>query len=294
MNPFEKQSPNPSPWMTVVIPSFNQRDYLIRTLRSVEAAVESLRNSSAGREKIVDVWVQDGGSTDGTVEILEKHSRKGHLGFTSGRDDGQSAAINTAIREHARGKWIGWINSDDLWDADALVRLVGAEKSSPDSAWFHGSVRIVDQEDREIRKWISAYKRAMNQSLSWERLLLENLIAQMGTFFTREAFLEVGGLDRALHYNMDYDLWLKLWRRFGPPGELTPMSRPLGSFRMVRGTKSMDGFRKQFTESLEVGLRHRANADSARPEFRPPSLMAMKWARQRIVWVYEILKFFRI
>jgi glycosyltransferase involved in cell wall biosynthesis len=282
--------PKATTWMTVVIPSYNQAAYLKLTLDSVKTNIADLQSKYP---KIgVDVWVQDGGSNDGSVQILEQAKARGELNFVSGKDGGQSDAIDVAIRQHATGEWVGWLNSDDVWKTGTLLRMYELIRANPENDWLTGSVDIIDGEGHAMRSWVSFYKRWGMSQLSFSRLLHENLICQMGTFFKRSAYLEVGGLRKDLRYCMDYDLWLKLYAKFGKPLGVKPSSKPLASFRMVKGTKSMDGFERQFQEELEVALSHAAMAKQKNDSKlgNIPSENSLRWPRKRTTMIYRVLR----
>ena len=288
---------NASPvWISIVIPSFNQAAYLELTLKSVYACIDALQASlPAADSKKVEIWVQDGGSTDGSVAVLNREKRAGRLDFVSQKDGGQSAALNLAIRDHARGEWVGWINSDDLWHPTALVRLAQESARSPAKSWFTGHVAVIDGVGREMRRFVTFYKKRRLTKLTLNSILFENTICQMGTFFKREAFVAVGGVRESLHYTMDYDLWLNFFSRFGDPGFLDRRdTSPVGYFRMVSGTKSMDGFAKQFDEELSVALEHRKKLvglrESGAQLAELPNEASLKWPRRKIVWSYKILR----
>ena len=124
--------------------------------------------------------------------------------------------------------------------------------ANPDLDWVIGRCRVIDAEGREIRPLVTRYKNFLLDRLSLPLLLIENPISQMAVFVRKDALHAVGPLRTDLHYTMDYDLWLRLYRR-SPPRVLR---ETLASFRMYGGTKSMDGFARQFAEEHEVSREH--------------------------------------
>lgn len=224
---------------TIVTPSFNQAPFIERTIRSVLA-----QRPAAD----VEYWVLDGGSTDGTVDILKRY--EAHLRWTSGRDGGQSAAINEGLRR-GTGEIMAWLNSDDIYEPGALAAVAEAHRQEP-FAWAFGNCRIIDETDREIRRPITVYKIRQSRRYSFRRLLRRDFIPQPATFFTREALARTGELDPGLHYSMDYDYWLRLGRQW-PPRYL---DRTLAAFRWHAQSKNGAAYRAAARETYRTARRH--------------------------------------
>jgi glycosyltransferase involved in cell wall biosynthesis len=188
------QSPRTAaPLVSIVTPSLNQGRYLREAVESVRA------QTYAPLEHIV----VDGGSTDGTLEILRAYDR---LRWVSEPDRGQSHALNKGFAM-AGGEIFGWLNADDAYEPHALaegvaalggVGLVYADVTRVNDDGFNPR-RIHSRPDWDL----------------WTELNDGNGVYSPSVFFTREALEAVGGLDEALHLAMDYDLWLKIGARFG-------------------------------------------------------------------------------
>ena len=227
------------PRLSIVTPVFNPGSYLERCLDSVAA----LR---LDHEHVV----VDGGSTDGTVEILE---RAEGVRWISEPDEGLSDAMNKGVAM-ATGDLIGWLNADDTYLPGALRTVGHALAGRPDAAWVAGRCIIVDGEDREIRRAISAYKAALLRRYSFPLLLTQNFVMCPATFVRRDVWQEVGGLDTRYRVSMDYDLFLKVARRHEP----LLIHEDLAAFRMVEGTLSVSSFERQFAEHHEQARIHGA------------------------------------
>ena len=180
------------PTVSIVTPSLNQRDFIAAAIRSVRA-----QDYPALEHVVVD-----GGSTDGTVDVLKSFD---HLVWVSERDAGQSDAVNKGFAM-ARGDVFGWLNADDLYLPGAVAGAVAALHGTDAGLVYAGYVKrdLETGWEREIRTRPFDMERQVNQ---------ENVVPQPAAFFTREAFQAAGGLDTRLHYAMDYDLWLRIAER---------------------------------------------------------------------------------
>src|SRR5918998_3905515 len=255
------------PKLTIVTPCLNGAATLPQALESV---------ASQGYPDLEHVVV-DGGSTDGTVEILERAG----VSFISEPDRGLSDAVNKGLRM-ATGEAVGWLNADDFYVPGALHRVGRAFAGNPRARWVTGRCRIVDADDREIRKGVSAYKNAFLDRYSYALLVAQNFIACPSTFIRRSAFDEVGMLDERFKYSMDYDLWLRLGK-LGDPVVLG--GEPLAAFRMAEGSLSMSGFERQFAEHARNAREHGAG--------HPVAMAANQVISRAIVGAYHGMRALR-
>jgi len=228
------------PLVSIVTPSLDQGAFVERTLESV---------LSQQGDFDLEYLVQDGGSSDGTLEILERH--KDRISLVVERDKGQADAVNRALLR-ARGEIVGWVNSDDLLRPGAVQAVVEAFRAAPSALWLHGRCDIVDEDDRAIRRPVAAYKDFRARRHRMDRLLVENYVSQMTVFWRRPLQDRVGLLDPSLRYTFDYDLWL----RFAAVAPPVYLPRTLAAFRWHTASKSGSSFEAQFAEDWEVFLRH--------------------------------------
>lgn len=225
--------------ISVVTPSLNQAPFIERTIESVLAQTGDF---------VLEYLVMDGGSTDGTLDILERY--RGRAEFTVGKDDGQSDALNRGFAR-TTGDVLCWLNSDDMFLPGALARVAEAFRASG-CRWCFGQCRIVDEDDREVRRFVTAYKNRACRRYSLSRFLEDNFVSQPAVFFSRELWEEVGPLDRSLWYSMDYDLWL----RFARASEPHFIPADLANFRWHGASKSGARFRDGSWEALQTACRH--------------------------------------
>ena len=226
--------------ISVVTPSLNQGPFIERTLRSVLDQQGDFE---------LEHLVLDGGSTDGTREVLDRYADRARV--TIEPDTGQANAINKGLRA-ATGDVIGWLNSDDLLLPGALARVAREFRERPELLWLHGRCEIVDEEDRPIRRWLSAYKDFRCRRYSRDALLIENFVSQMTVFWRRGVHERIGYLDESLHYTFDYDLWLRL-SALAPPRFV---DERLAAFRWYARSKSGADFEAQFAEDARVFQRY--------------------------------------
>jgi glycosyltransferase involved in cell wall biosynthesis len=229
--------------ISIVTPSFNQCAFLRRTMASI-----------LGQAGPFDLeWlVIDGGSTDGTLDLLRSISDP-RVRWISEPDRGQSHAINKGLAL-AGGDVVAWLNSDDLYADGALAAVARAFEGNPDAQWIIGRCDIIDEHDRPIRPRITRYKDRQLRRYGYRRLLRENFISQPAVFWRREFGAQVGPLDESLHWTMDYDLWLRMGR-LSPPLILND-EQPLARFRLHSQSKSGQVDRRQFDEGYAVALRY--------------------------------------
>lgn len=251
--------------ISIITPSYNQAPFIARTIDSI---------LSQRGDFELDYRVLDGGSTDGTIEILRGYGDR--IAWKSERDKGQVDAINKGLRA-IDGDVVGWVNSDDTLMPGALDRVACAFTANPRVEWVHGRCRIIDEHDREIRRWVSLYKHYRCRSHTFENLLTENYVSQMTAFWRRSVHDEIGYLDPTFDLAFDYDLFLKLAHR----GDPVYLDDEVACFRMYDTSKSGAGFVAQVDQ---------ANAIAKRYPFRSPwTEVRMRAKKAAIVNAYRAM-----
>ena len=175
------------PKISIVTPSFNQAPFLEETLQSV------LSQGYPGLEYIV----MDGGSTDGSTEIIGKYSDR-LADWKSAKDGGQADAIHTGFTR-ATGEILCWLNSDDTLSPGTLRSVGEFFAANPDVDLVYGDLNLVDAEGKRLY--------TARPLLRLEILVYENaFVPQQGMFWRRSLYERVGGLDPSLSFAMDFDL----------------------------------------------------------------------------------------
>lgn len=212
-----------SPLISIVMPSFQQAVFIEEAVRSVL------------EQKGVDVelLVMDPGSTDGSRELLQtlKKEYGERLVLHFAPDQGQSDAVNRGM-VLARGRVLGWLNSDDRLRPSALVQIA-SWLDSPEPRWLYGRAGMIDGQGRQHANFIVSYKNWRGRRFSLPKLLTENFIAQMAVFWNRPMWERAGKLDVQRHLDMDYDLWL----RFAQVVEPVVLPVELADFRVHSAAK---------------------------------------------------------
>jgi hypothetical protein len=259
------------PRISLVTPSLNQARFLEETLRSI---------SGQGYPNLEHLVI-DGGSTDGSVEILKRHERW-LSSWVSERDQGQYDALNKGFAR-STGTIMGWLNADDLhfpWTLDTVARIF---TDCPEVEWltttslieYEESGRIVANTSRGYaRSWFYRGRHLAGQPDHC------GFVLQEGTFWRRTLWEKAGGrLDSRLAYAGDFDLWA----RFFEHADLVTTSCPLAGFRRHPGQKTqrLDAYVK---EAEQVLARYRGRAIQ-NPRFAALASAFIRWTGRGGRWL---------
>jgi glycosyltransferase involved in cell wall biosynthesis len=224
--------PAGTPLVSIVTPSYNMAGYLSETIESV------LTQNYPKIEYIV----MDGGSTDGSLELLKKYG--GRLSFTSSRDSGPADAIFHGLRR-AHGEILGWINADDSLLPGAIRKVVEFLGHHPDVDVVYGEGWWTDEEGGVISRY---------PSLPFDAKILERdcFICQPSAFIRAEAYRRCE-LDPQVNWSFDYDLWIRM-AKAGVRFAFLP--EYLANSRLHRGSKTIYERGKVFEFSMALLKRH--------------------------------------
>jgi glycosyltransferase involved in cell wall biosynthesis len=222
------------PLVSIVTPSFNQARFLEVTIRSV-------LDQDYPR---IEYIVVDGGSSDGSVELIRKFEHR-LAGWVSERDEGQTDAINKGFAR-AQGGILAWINSDDTYNAGAVREAVRCLADHPEAALVYSDCNYIDERGRVIGRFPAAqtdYRRLRQGYVH---------LPQQTAFFRAEYWRELGPLDPSFYFAMDYDLWTRIAAR--APLKYFP-GRTWSNFRLHASGKTVAADDRCWPEMLRIHYR---------------------------------------
>ena len=226
------------PLISIVVPSYNYGQYIEETILSI------IDQDYSNYELIII----DGGSDDDTSKIINKYRKKIKF-YISEKDNGQSHAINKGL-QYCEGDLFSWINADDFLSKGALSAVADAFIENPNSI-ITGSTRFFDMKNIDIVK--RAYNIEFKSVLHfWRR---DYFWAQPSTFFPLTDDLKV---DESLHMAMDYDLFLKMLKKY----DVTIIKNVLSNFRVHRLAKTASNGQEYAKEVPIVIERHMLKTNS--------------------------------
>jgi glycosyltransferase involved in cell wall biosynthesis len=222
-----------APRISIVTPSYNQAAYLEQAIASV------LDQSGVEVEHIV----VDGSSTDGSVEILRRHSPS-LARWISESDSGQTEALNKGFAM-ASGEFLGWLNADDVYRPGALRQAVEFLTDHPEVGMVYGDADYIDPQGKVIGRFPAAQTSHRGLRRGYVH------IPQQAAFFRSAMWRQVGPLDPSFYFAMDYDLWVRI-------SHLAPIRyvrRTWAGFRLHVGAKTWLAADRCWPEMMRVHRR---------------------------------------
>lgn len=181
-----------SPVLSIVIANYNYGRFLESAIRSV------IDQDSFSRCELI---VVDGGSSDESIEVITRYANQ-LAWWVSEPDTGQSDAFNKGF-SHARGKYLTWLNADDIMIPGCLTKVIACMREHPDCEWFTANSFDFLSDGKFCRLvWGPHVFPAVLQ-----RRNSPTIAFGPTTFFSKKILSQVGGIDEALHFVMDTDLW---------------------------------------------------------------------------------------
>lgn len=227
------------PSVSVIIPTYNRRDFLAEAVASVQS--QTYRDW--------ELIVVDDGSEDGTRGMVE--SLPGPLRFISQEHRGVSAARNRGLAE-ARGEWIAYLDSDDLWHPRKLEIQVRYVESHPEAV-------VTYTDEIWIRRGVRVNQRARHRKYSGDIFaycLSLCIVSPSSALLRKDVLARAGGFDEDFPVCEDYDLWLRLSRDHPFHFERVPLITKRGGHadQLSRSLWGVDRFRvRALNKLLEAG-----------------------------------------
>ncbi len=241
------------PSIAIVTPSLNQGRFLDQTIRSVlDQDYPALR-----------YWVQDGGSTDGSLDIIKKYESK-LTGWTSGRDAGHADAVNRGFT-HIDGEIMAFINSDDYYLPGALRTAAEAFAADPGLDFLYGDAVYVSPDDRPLAIDVLP-------AFDWEDLRRICIVPQQASFWRRRAWEAAGGLGRELWFSFDYEFFLKVAEH----GRVRHLPRLMAAYRHHPAAKTSTGKNRWAEDDRKLRERY-----LGRPDWNRADWWRLKWLTAR-------------
>lgn len=248
----------PVPKITIVTPSYNQSQFLEKTILSI------LDQNYPALEYIII----DGGSTDGSVDIIRKYEKYLHY-WVSEKDNGQAHAINKGFAI-STGDILNWINSDDRLKPDALNSLLELVRLYPDAGAWVGSCDTVDAEGRLLKTYIPKGL-TRDQMANWG---YTGHFFQPSCFIARTAWEKYGPLNEGIYTCFDYDLYLRISTEF----EFRGVEAAWTEATIHKDAKTQMRIPLMRAEKCIVLVRH-GYVDLAIQKIEKAEMNAMKWEK---------------
>ncbi len=249
------------PLISVVVPSLNQVQFLARCLDSILT-----QNYPA-----VECLVQDGGSTDGTLELLRSYSSQVY--WWSAPDGGQAAAINMGLAK-SQGSIFCYLNSDDALPPGALSHVGRFFKNYPEVDLVYGRAQVIDDQDRYLADYPTDH-------WDWEKFQAACIICQPAAFMRRRLLDKVGSFNEAMTCSIDYEYWMRAFL-LGAQIQHEPVM--LGFTRDHRKTKTRQFRSTIYREIIDMQLRFLGKAHR---QWWYEFICCLKWeVHSRVQWIF--------
>jgi len=237
---------NPTPKISIVTPSYNQGEFLAAAMHSV------IDQNYPNLEYVV----MDGGSTDGSLEIIKKYEK--HLAFwASGPDGGHYEALNKGFAK-TTGEIMAWINSDDKYLPWTFSVVAEIFSSFPQVEWLTTLYPVLwDEDGRAVEcRYVDGYSRLgflRGEFLPRGKGYAKDFIQQESTFWRRSLWERAGGrLNSDLKFAADFELWARFYQH----AELYGVNTTLGGFRCHPKQKTARFINEYTQEACSILAQH--------------------------------------
>ena len=233
-----------TPWLSVVMPVHRPTPWLGEALASIAAQGEA----RGAMEIIIRDSTPEGPAGEAAAARFADALA---IDYAHVPDVASWTAKTNAMVAAARARHVCTLHQDDLWLAGRAQRLRALAARHDDAALIFGPARLIDPAGRDLGGWHPPFDAGIIPRQSFrERLLVQNTLAMPAPVFTRAAYLATGGLDEALWYTPDWELWLKL----GDQGPVVFDPHPTSAFRIHPAAQTMTRSREELAAQLELVL----------------------------------------
>ena len=277
--PIPKPKRLDSPWLSVIVPTYQGGHHLDSALSSV-----AMQNDGG-----IEVIIIDDGSTDGIRQVVSAWEDVLTMRIIWNEHDGNWVGSTNIGLAEAKGEWVCFLHQDDMWNQGRVAHLREMMRRHPDVNMFLHSAFFVNDKGWKVGLWKSPlpHSRPLSPSYVLPRLLVQNFIAINAPVFRRKLVEQVGPLDESLWYFADWDYWLKL----AGLGLVVYNAEPLCSFRLhatsqtASRTANVEDIERQFNQVME-----RALASPALPEpLRVAALRASGFSRTFYLFMLSLM-----
>lgn len=238
-----------TPWLSVVIPTFNGERFLAAALTSVIAE----------NDRDIEIIIVDDGSSDKTEEIVKSFTKQFPINLQSLTHTGNWAANTNHGIQLARGEYISILHQDDSWEAGRLKKIKEVLGKFPEANLVLHAAKFINVSGKSLGTWrapFSQENKLLSSSEIMRKLLVQNFIAISAPTFKRSSFIELGGLDATLWFTPDWKCWLQ----FAEEANWVYIDKVLSTFRVhtaaqtVSRGQSSEEYRHEYEQVLSQFL----------------------------------------
>lgn len=202
------------PKVSVIIPAYNKAAFTVKTVESVLA--QTYKN--------LEIIVVDDGSQDQTRDLLAPYQDKIHYIYK--KNGGACSARNAGLKV-ANGRYVGFLDCDDLYLSDKIARSVAFLEQNPDFGFVHTGVHLIDAKDQIVGNF--SYAKATQLEWLAPFLIMQNFVSNPTVISRKDCFENVGNFDESIFTPADWDLWLRLSERY----KAGFINAPLSQYRVT-------------------------------------------------------------
>lgn len=234
---------NKRPKISIIIPSYNKRKYIGKTLASIVS--QNYPN--------LEIIIQDPGSTDGSLKVIKRFVKNYPKIFRlfKEKDNGQLDAINKGLNK-VKGDILAYINADDVYEPGAFEAVGKYFSKYPKTLWLAGMGRVINEAGVEIAKFVTTYKNLLLLTNIYPLLLITNYLIQPSIFLSKSAWRKYGPFRGDTKFIMEYEMWLRIAKDKMPD----IIRKYLSSFRIPEKSISRDEFDKTLSTDLDIVKKH--------------------------------------